>query len=168
MAPGRYSPTGYASKRGTGSRTDYLLDVIEVQGNLAGITLQPVETATVIGNVEAVAGTPPARASVQVTSNDGFGYSWFRFGGSKWEFKLSGLVPGSYRLHAQSEQFYVKGIKNGDQIEPADEVILSSGTNRFTVVVAADHAQVYGTIRDPNTRQPLPHARCKSSSRFCC
>ena len=159
VAPGRYRATAFASKRGSGNRTDYHLDVVEVRSDLGGITLQPLETASIAGNVEVVAGALPPRAIVQLTSNEGFGYDWFRISRINRQFELSGLVPGSYRLHSRSGQFYVKGIKTDDRIEPADEVVLSPGTNRLTVVVAADHGQVYGTIRDPNTREPLPHAR---------
>ena len=44
-------------------------------------------------------------------------------------------------------------------LQRPDDVTVSSGTDRFDIVVAADHGQVYGTIREPRTRRPLPHAR---------
>ena len=69
------------------------------------------------------------------------------------------MTPGSYRIHSRSTQFYVKGLKSGRRLEPADAVHLSSGNNRLTIVVAADHGRVFGTVRDPGTTFPLPHAR---------
>lgn len=156
---GRYLGRAYAVERGTLSRSEYLLDVIDVRGEIRGLTLQPVGSASVTGTVEVAAGTIPPGATVQLTSVDGFGYQWFRCGGGKREFELSGVVPGTYRIHARTGRFYVKGLKLGENLETSNEVTLSPGTNQFTVVVAADHGLVYGTVRDPETRQLLPHAQ---------
>ncbi len=156
---GRYLGRAYAVERGTLNRSEYLLDVIDIRGDIQGLTLQPVGTASVAGTVEVAAGTIPPGATVQLTSVDGFGYQWFRCGGGRREFELSGIVPGTYRVHARTGRFYVKGLKLGENLETSNEVTLSPGTNQFTVVVAADHGLVYGTVRDPETRQLLPQAQ---------
>ena len=156
---GRYRAKGFSSERGSGTRNDYMLGAIDVDGDIRGLALQPIELASVSGLVEVEAGTLPTRATIVLTSNEGFGYNWFRVGGSKRQFELSKMTPGSYRIHARSADFYVKGLKNGTRLEPPDAVLLSSGSNRLTIVVSADHGRVYGTVRDPGTTYPLPHAR---------
>ena len=40
----------------------------------------PIELASVSGLVEVEAGTLPTRATIVLTSNEGFGYNWFRVG----------------------------------------------------------------------------------------
>ena len=159
VAAGRYWATGFASKRGSGARTDYMLGPLDVDADIEGLSLRPLEPASITGVVEIDAGTPPARAAIQLTSNEGFGRQWFRFGQPNREFELSGVIPGSYRIHTRSGQFYVKGIKSGERVEPADQVRLSPGQNRLTILIAADHGEVSGTVRDPATGNPLPHAR---------
>ena len=156
---GRYRAKGFSSERGSGTRNDYMLGAIDVDGDIQGLALQPIELASVSGLVEVEAGTLPTRATIVFTSNEGFGYNWFRVGESKRQFALSKMTPGSYRIHARSTDFYVKGLKNGTRLEPPDAVLLSSGSNRLTIVVSADHGRVYGTVRDPGTTYPLPHAR---------
>ena len=156
---GRYRAKGFSSERGSGTRNDYMLGAIDVDGDIQGLALQPIELASVSGLVEVEAGTLPTRATIVFTSNEGFGYNWFRVGESKRQFALSKMTPGSYRIHARSTDFYVKGLKNGTRLEPPDAVLLSSGSNRLPIVVSADHGRVYGTVRDPGTTYPLPHAR---------
>ena len=159
VGAGRYRATGFSSKRGSGTRNDYMLGAIDVDGDIQGLALQPIELASVSGLVEVEGGKLPARTVVHLTSNEGFGYNWFRVTGPERRFEVSGMTPGSYRIHSRSTQFYVKGLKSGSRLEPADAVPLSSGNNRLTIVVAADHGRVFGTVRDPGTTFPLPHAR---------
>jgi hypothetical protein len=110
--------------------------------------------------VEIAAGAPLADGVIRFTSKDGFGYRWIRVQGADRPFELSGLRPGTYRVEADSMQFYVKGVKTAGKIESPNEVILSPGMNRLTVVVAADHARVFGIVRGaPETDQPLPQGR---------
>jgi hypothetical protein len=158
---GRYRADASAVKLGAIERTDYFLDVIEVQADTDGIALQPVEPATAAGTLEIDAGTLPAGARIRFTSRDGFGYRWTRVHGAERQFDLSGLRPGAYRVEADSAQFYVKGIKIAGSMQPPDEVILSPGVNHLTVVAAADQSQVFGIVRNLKTAQlvPVPHAR---------
>ena len=159
VTAGRYLGRAFAVERGTLNRSEYLLGVIDVQADLQGLTLQPIEAARVSGRVEVAAGTIPPGATVQFTSVDGFGYRWFRCGEGKQEFDLSGLVPGSYRVHVRSGAFYVKGLKLGGDLETSNEVTLSPGPYQITVVVAADHGLVSGTVWNPETRRKVPNAQ---------
>ena len=159
VSAGRFQASAFASERGSGTRTDYMLGSVDVNGDIEGLALSPLEPASIAGVVQVESGTLPVRGSIQLTSNEGFGKRWLSFGKSRPEFELSEIMPGSYRIHSRSGQFYVKGIKSSGRVEPANAVRLSSGENRLTIIVAADHAQVFGTVRDPNSGQPLPHAR---------
>ncbi len=156
---GRYLGRAFAVERATFERSEYLLDVIDVRAEIQGLILQPVSPARLTGTVEVAAGVIRPNATVQLTSLDGFGHRWFRCGGGKREFDLSGVIPGTYRMHARSAGFYVKGIKIGESMETSNIVNLGPGHNQLTVVVAADHGLVSGTVRDPVTRELLPHAQ---------
>jgi hypothetical protein len=155
---GRYAATAYASERGSGTRGDYVLGSLDVAGDIGGLALQPLELASITGMVEVAAGAAPAHAIIEITSNEGLGYDTFRFGGENRQFEVRQLTPGPYRIHSRSTEFYVKGIKQGDRVEPADAVRLSPGENRLTIVIAADQGEVFGLVRDPVNREPLPHA----------
>ncbi len=155
---GRYRASAAAVKLGAVERTDHFLESVEVLGETDSITLQRVEPATVTGSVEIAAGALPAAAVIRFTSNDGFGFNWTRVRAADRQFKLSGMRPGSYRVEADSKEIYVKGVRVGDKMASSEEVMLAPGPNQFTVIVAADHGQVFGMVRDPQTRQPAPHA----------
>ena len=53
----------------------------------------------------------------------------------------------------------MRGLRQGEDIVPADDVTVSPGTNELVIVVAADQSKVYGKIRSPHSSEPLPHAR---------
>ncbi|MBK5291868.1 MAG: carboxypeptidase regulatory-like domain-containing protein [Acidobacteriia bacterium] len=157
---GRYSADAAAVKLGTVERTDYFLNVIEVLAEIGQIALQPVEPAAATGTLEITAGALPDSAVIRFTSKDGFGYRLARIGKVNRKFDFSGLRPGAYRVEADSTQVYVKGVNTGGKIQSPGEVILSPGVNRLTVVVAADHARVFGVVRGaPETHQPVPQGR---------
>ena len=158
VSAGRYAATAYASERGSGTRGDYDLGPLEVDGDMGGLALQPLKPATVMGVVEGAAGIVPARATIQLTSTEGFGNDTLRFGDARRHFEVTHLAPGPYRIHSQSTDFYVKGIKQGERVVPADEVRLASGENRLTIVIAADYGEVFGAVRHPESRESLPHA----------
>ena len=159
VTEGRYRASATVATRGRGRRPRQFLDVIDVRGNIEGLVLRPAATGTVEGTVELTAGTAPSQFQLRFSSNEGFGSRWFRVKTAEPRFEVQDLVPGSYRVEARSSRVYVKGIRQGDGIAPADDVTVSSGTNRYDIVVAADHSQVYGTIREPRGGRPLPQAR---------
>jgi hypothetical protein len=159
LMAGRYRTDASAVRVGTAERTDYFMDVIDVVADTDGLSLQPVAPATAAGTVEVAAGKVPQGARIRFTSTDGFGYRWAGLNGPGREFDLAGLRPGSYRVEADSTEFYIKGVKTTGEAQSPKEVILSPGANRLTIVAAADQSQVYGVILDPNTSRPLPNAR---------
>ncbi len=156
---GRYRTDAAAVQRGTVERTDYFMDVIDVVADTDGLSLQPVAPATASGTVELAAGKLPQGARIRFTSTDGFGNRWTGLHGAGREFELTGLRPGSYRVEADSTEFYVKGVKTTGEVQSPKEVIVSPGVNRLTILAAADQSQVYGVILDPKTSRPLPNAR---------
>ena len=156
---GRYRAAAAVVKLDAVERTDHFLETVDVLGDTDSITLQRVEPATVTGTVEVAAGALPASVILRFISQEGLGYNWTRVGGAGRQFDLSGLRPGRYRVGSDSPQVYVKGIKAGGDLASPDEVVLAPGLNRLAVVVAADHGQVSGTVRSPETRKPLPHGR---------
>ena len=158
VTEGRYLASAIVAKQGPRPSTRQFLDVVDVRGNIEGLVLRPAATGIVRGTVALAAGTAPSQFQLGFSSNEGFGSRWFRFTTGEPRFEVQGLVPGSYRVEARSSQVYVKGIRQGEDIASADDVTVSSGANRLDIVVAADHSQVYGTIREPRTGRPLPHA----------
>ena len=96
---------------------------------------------------------------VKLTSTDGFGRYTSGVSGENREFALEQMIPGAYRVEARSGQFYVRSVNGGRPGRHPGEVILSSGVNALTIVAAADHSQVYGRVRDPQTGEGLQLAR---------
>ena len=158
VTEGRYLASAIVAQQGSGPSTRQFLDVVDVRGNIEGLVLRPAATGIVRGTVELAAGTAPSQFQLRFSSNEGFGNRWFRVKTAEPRFEVQDLVPGSYRVEARSSQVYVKGIRQGEGIASADNVTVSSGANRLDIVVAADHSQVYGMIREPRTGRPLPHA----------
>lgn len=159
LTGGRYLAGAVAVERKHLTREEFLLGVVEIRGDTAGLSLQPIETASLEGEMEIFAGRPPASGAVQLASNDGHGSRWIQFRGASKDFQLSDIVPGSYRLQSSGGRFYVKGVRHGDRIDPADQVTLTPGVNRLRIVIAADHGRVFGTVRDHDSRAPLSNAR---------
>ena len=159
VTEGRYLASAIVAKQGSRPSTRRFLDVVDVRGNIEGLVLRPAATGIVRGTVELAAGTAPSQFRLRFSSNEGFGSRWLRVTTGEPRFEVQDLVPGSYRVEARSSQVYVKGIRQAEDIAPADDVMVSSGPNRLDIVVAADHSQVYGTTRESRGGRPLPQAR---------
>ena len=158
VADGRYGASINATQLTSSERVRRFLGVIDVYGDMDGVVFRPLGMADVEGDVEFDGEINTAPFAVMLSAHEGGHSRWFRSTGEG-EFRLDGLVAGAYRIGAKSPSVYVKGIRRGSEIESPDAVVLSPGTNRLTVVVAADHGEVFGTVRDPGDRRPIPHAR---------
>ena len=155
---GRYVASAVVGREGSSRHRRHFLGLIHVRSNIEGLTLQPAATAALRGTLEnAAKAASPLR--LLFTSTEGHGSRWLRVRGGEAHFELEGLVPGSYRIEARSSEVYVKGIRRQGKISSAEEVDLSSGPNRLDILIAADYSQIYGTVREPGTKRPLPHAR---------
>ena len=159
VAEGRYLASATFSKRNPSRRGHQFLDVIEVRGDIDGLILHPASAGVVRGTIQISSGRVPARIPLLLSSNEGFGSRHFFVRTVEPRFEVGDLFPGSYRVEARSRQLYVKGVRQGEDIVPADDVTVSSGTNELVIVVAADQSKVYGKIRSPHGSEPLPHAR---------
>ena len=159
VAEGRYLASATFTKRNSSRRGRQLLGVMEVRGDMEGLILQPVGSGVVTGTIEISSGRVPAQIQLLLSSNEGFGRRQFLVRTAEPRFEVGDLFPGSYRVEARSRQLYVRGVRQGEEIVPADDVAVSPGTNELVIVVAADQSKVYGKIRSPHGSEPLPHAR---------
>ena len=156
---GQYVASAVVRKGGSTRRASHFLGVIDVRGDIDGLSLQPAATATLRATVENADSEAAFPLRVLFTSTEGLGSWWHRVGSGEHNFEIEGLVPGSYRLEARSSEAYVKGVRREGQVSHGREVDLSPGPNRLDILIAADHGRIYGTVREPGTRRPLPHAR---------
>ena len=158
VTEGRYRAAAVLNSKDIKKRTSRFLAIVQVNGDIEGLVLQPASMSTVKGRLHPIGGAPLPPRGVHFSSHDGFGDRWARVNRADASFEVEDLVPGSYTVRTRSSEVYVKGVRRGSRIASPDGVRLSSGTNRLDVVVAADHARVYGTVRKPQTSAPLPHA----------
>ncbi len=158
VGEGRYLASATVSKGSPARSTRTVLDPIDVRGDTAGMVLRPAATGSVMGVVELQGGTAPPQFRLRLVSNDGLGARLFSIKPEDPRFELHDLLPGSYRIEAASSLFYVKGVRQGADLASASDVAVSSGSQRLSIAVAADYSHVYGTIREPSGRRPLPHA----------
>lgn len=159
IAEGRYAATAIATHKESFDQTRYFLGAVDVGSKSQGVALSPVEHATVVGRVEFAAGSPPARLSVQMTSTEGFGRHWSQIQGAEREFELEQMIPGVYVVEARAGQFYIRNVNGDGGGRHPSEVILSPGRNVLTIVAAADHSRVSGTVRHPDSGDGLASAR---------
>ena len=129
-----------------------------MRGDIEGLILHPAGSGVIRGTIEISTGGVPAQIQLLLSSNEGFGRRLFRVSTVEPRFEIGDLFPGSYRVEAGSRQLYVRGVRRGEEIVPADDVAVSPGTNELVIVVAADQSKVYGMIRSPHGSEPLPHA----------
>lgn len=158
VTEGRYQASAVLSRKGIKNRNTRFLAIVEVNGDIEGLVLQPASMSTVKGKLHLTGGAPLPPRGVQFFSHDGFGDRWARVRRADAGFEVEDLVPGSYSVRTRSSEVYVRGVRRGNRIVSPDGITLSTGTNRFDVVVAADHARLHGTVRKPQTSAPLPHA----------
>ena len=159
LSEGRYAATAVVTHKESFDQTRYFLGAVDVGSSSQDVALSPVEHAVVVGRVEFVAGSPPERMSVQMTSSEGFGRHWSRVQGAEGEFELEEMIPGAYSVEARAGQFYIRSVDGGGRGRHSTEVILSPGRNTLTIVAAADHSRVSGTVRHPDSGDSLPSAR---------
>ena len=105
------------------------------------------------------AGPWPPRVRLEFQSNDGFGRRFAPVNPADGRFQIDDLVAGSYSLGVRPSLVYVESVQRGSSAVSSTELTISAGLNRFEVTLFADHGQVYGTVLDPTTGRPLPHAR---------
>ena len=116
VTEGSYAASAIVTKRGYRRRIRHFFDVIDVRGNIEGLVLRPAATGTLEGTVKMAGGTALPQLRLRFFSNERLGSRWFRVRAANPNFELQGLVPGSYRIEADSSLVYVKGIRRGNGI----------------------------------------------------
>ena len=94
---------------------------VEVQGDIVGLVLVPVPTGSVAARVRVSTDSPPAQIRLTFSSNEGSERRRILARAPRFEFQLSDLEPGSYRIATNSRDVYIKGISRGDEIVSADD-----------------------------------------------
>ena len=157
IPPGRYLAKAAISRRG--DRRRLFLDIVDVYGDVQGLVLSPGRVGAVEGTVRMAGPVQGRKIRLELQSNEAFGERSATVDPESGRFRIDDLIPGSYRLRARSSQVYVEAVQRGSSSVPLADVTVSAGLNHFDVTLAADHGQVYGTILDPSSGRPLPHAR---------
>ena len=155
---GRYLAKAVISERGAGRRQQFL-DILDIYGDVQGLVLRPGPSSTVEGVARLAAEPRPRQVRLELQSNEGFGRRLIPVDPADGRFQIDDLIPGSYRLGVRPSAVYVESVQRGSMEISPEDLTVSAGSNRFDVILAADHGQVYGTVHEPTTGRPLPHAR---------
>ncbi len=157
---GEYRISAVTTAKDNGERPrQYHLGEIKVDGDRAGLVIRPLATGAAQGTLRITSGPKPPWLHMFFQSNDGLGGGGVRVDNTDPRFQVPGLVPGSYRVRVSSSDLYIKSVTRGGDPVPANKIAIAAGENTLEIMLAGDHGQVYGTIREPGTGRPLPLAR---------
>ncbi|MBI3695347.1 MAG: carboxypeptidase regulatory-like domain-containing protein [Acidobacteria bacterium] len=160
VLPDKYRASAVLPGQDGGKAGMIFLGVIDVQSDMTGLILRPSLTSLVQGTVKLATGPLPSQFPLAFSSKVGLDVREVLVKAPDFSFRIPDLLPGSYDIQAPTSSVYVKGVLRGDGIVPPTDITVSAGgINRLEIVVAADHARVYGTIRQRGSGLPLPHAR---------
>lgn len=144
VAEGRY--LAEARIRGVGESPAFL-GVLSVNSDLSGLTLSPLPTAALKCHVRSSDGQGIPTA-LQLVSNDGFPERIIRVDQRDAQAEVSGVIPGSYRIRAESPNFYIESVRRDQQILSAESVAVPPGTVKLEVVMGSVSSTAERKVRN--------------------
>jgi hypothetical protein len=161
MRPGRYA-FSYVRRSDPYSPSEgraLPLGVVDVQGELTGLVLEPIGPTGFAGVLRIEGGKPPEELRIYASSKDGWSSRGAPVKAPDYRFELTDLHPGTYDLRVASErrsrafvnareEFYVRGIRNGSEITPARNLeVTEGGVRQIELVISDEFANVTGIVR---------------------
>ncbi len=138
-----------------GRQTKFQLGLVRVEGEMRGLTLQPLEPTGFRGRLESDGAEFPNSLAIRFVRADGSGIS-ARAGASFPDFRFgeTQLLPGAYNLSSANHDFYIRAVRVGDQTLEAQGLTLQPGEIRdVTLILSQEFAAVSGRVKPPRERR---------------
>lgn len=145
----------YAHHTSGGTPKRLSLGVVNVEGPMQGLTLQPHDPSGFRGRVESDGSELPNHVTITFTRTDR------RDGGTRAEasfpdfsFSEADLLPGTYNLSLRGKGSYIEQVRIGDEtVEPQGLVVQSGKIRDITLLVSSEFAVVHGRVKPSRERR---------------
>ncbi|MDA1314290.1 MAG: carboxypeptidase-like regulatory domain-containing protein [Acidobacteria bacterium] len=154
VPPGDYVFT-YGHNPRAGLEKRFSLGIIKVEGELRGLTLEPLDPSGFRGRVESDGSELPNQVSVVFVRADHSSVSARADTAfPDFTFRETQLLPGTYNLSARGHDFYIKAVRIGDQtLEPQGITVRSGEIREIVLILSSEFAAVRGRVKPSRERR---------------
>ena len=139
--------------RGPGSQIP--LGLLDVSGNMTGVTLSPAPTVSVGGRFELETEGNPRGVSATLVPLDGSPEAGLNVGGMDRDFQER-VLPGLYRVRVRSREWFLAGVRfRGEPVDPK-RIPLNADVADLEILLSDRFARIEGRVRaaTPETAAP--------------
>lgn len=151
LPPGRYY-FSYAFFPNRNASRETPLGWVDLQRNTTGLTLSPVPTVEVSGRFELDSDREIRGASVALIPKDRSPSTQIYTGGVDRDFQRGGLQPGTYEVFLRSRDWFLAGVRIGEEEMDPDAVPITANVHDLVIVLSDRFARVEGKLRPGGER----------------
>jgi hypothetical protein len=156
IPPGDYV-FSYTHNPRAGIRKRFSLGIVKVEGEMRGLTLQPLEPTGFRGRVESDGSELPNQVPLLFVRADGLGGSDRADAAfPDFTFRKTELLPGTYNLSSRARDLYIRAVRignNEEKLEPQGITVKSGEILDVTLIVSSEFAIVRGRVKPSRERR---------------
>ncbi len=146
-------------RAGTNTIDRRMLGVVEVNSDISGLNLSPLPLTGVVGRITFETVPPAHSVSLSFVSKADLISPRAQAFAPDFEFERGDFLPGSYRVHVASRDYYLKELREkGRAVSFRDFVLPAGDVVQVEAVVADDFGYLHGRLKQRRVEGATPTA----------